>query len=166
LTSAIGGVTTLRKTSDALPRSQKAPVPFQRIQTKKKSTYVAEQTLQAIRVGQYRLGDRLPPERVLAEEMGVSRPSVRGSSPHFRSSATWPAGRVTGTMCTPRRTPQKRCRPWRCFILNDARPFFTTAWWLGIFPGLAIMVVVLSINFVGDGLRDLLDVKEYQGMGR
>lgn len=46
-------------------------------------------------------------------------------------------------------------------ILSDARPFFVSAWWLGIFPGLAIMLVVLSINFVGDGLRDLLDVKEY-----
>lgn len=48
-------------------------------------------------------------------------------------------------------------------ILNDARPFFVSDWWLGIFPGLAIMLVVLSINFVGDGLRDLLDVKEYPG---
>ncbi len=48
-------------------------------------------------------------------------------------------------------------------ILNDARPFFISAWWLGIFPGLAIMLIVLSINFVGDGLRDLLDVKEYAG---
>lgn len=48
-------------------------------------------------------------------------------------------------------------------ILNDARPFFVSAWWLGIFPGLAIMLVVLSINFIGDGLRDLLDVREYVG---
>lgn len=48
-------------------------------------------------------------------------------------------------------------------ILNDARPFFVSAWWLGIFPGLAIMLIVLSINFVGDGLRDLLDVREYAG---
>lgn len=52
-------------------------MPFQRILTKKKSTHVAEQILQAIMSGQYRVGDRLPPERVLAEEMGVSRPSVR-----------------------------------------------------------------------------------------
>jgi peptide/nickel transport system permease protein len=49
-------------------------------------------------------------------------------------------------------------------ILNDARPFFLSAWWLGIFPGLAIMLVVLSINFVGDGLADLLNVKETQGL--
>jgi ABC-type dipeptide/oligopeptide/nickel transport system permease subunit len=33
------------------------------------------------------------------------------------------------------------------------------AWWLAIFPGLAIMLTVLSINFLGDGLRDTLDVK-------
>lgn len=52
-------------------------LPFQRIQTKKKSTYVAEQIVEAIRAGVYKVGSRLPPERVLAEEMGVSRPSVR-----------------------------------------------------------------------------------------
>jgi peptide/nickel transport system permease protein len=49
-------------------------------------------------------------------------------------------------------------------ILNDARPFFASAWWLGVFPGLAIMLVVLSINFVGDGLADLMNVKESQGV--
>ncbi|MCH7606581.1 MAG: ABC transporter permease [Chloroflexi bacterium] len=46
-------------------------------------------------------------------------------------------------------------------ILNDARPFFQTAWWLAIFPGLVIMLVVLSVNFVGDAIRDLNDVHEY-----
>lgn len=44
-------------------------------------------------------------------------------------------------------------------ILSGARGYFTMAWWLAIFPGLAIMLTVLSINFVGDGLRDALDVK-------
>ena len=52
-------------------------MPFQRIETKRKSAFVAEQILEAIRRGTYRPGDRLPPERVLAEQMGVSRPSVR-----------------------------------------------------------------------------------------
>jgi GntR family transcriptional repressor for pyruvate dehydrogenase complex len=50
---------------------------FQRIATKKKSVYVAEQIASAIRRGTYRSGDRLPPERVIAEQMAVSRPSVR-----------------------------------------------------------------------------------------
>jgi peptide/nickel transport system permease protein len=31
------------------------------------------------------------------------------------------------------------------------------AGWIAIFPGLAIMLTVLGINFLGDGLRDLLD---------
>lgn len=46
-------------------------------------------------------------------------------------------------------------------VLNDARPFFSRAWWLGTFPGLTIMLVVLSTNFVGDAIRDLNDVREY-----
>ncbi|MGI9331551.1 MAG: ABC transporter permease, partial [Gammaproteobacteria bacterium] len=45
-------------------------------------------------------------------------------------------------------------------ILADARSFVSRAWWLGIFPGVAIMITVLSINFLGDALRDLLDVRE------
>jgi peptide/nickel transport system permease protein len=47
-------------------------------------------------------------------------------------------------------------------ILADARSFISRAWWLGIFPGLAIMLTVLSINFIGDALRDFLDVRETQ----
>jgi len=45
-------------------------------------------------------------------------------------------------------------------ILADGRSFISQAWWLGVFPGLAIMLVVLSINFIGDALRDAFDVKE------
>jgi peptide/nickel transport system permease protein len=47
-------------------------------------------------------------------------------------------------------------------ILSDARSFFSRAWWLALFPGLAIMLTVLSLNFFGDALRDILDVKEYK----
>lgn len=45
-------------------------------------------------------------------------------------------------------------------ILSDGRSFISQAWWLGVYPGLAIMLVVLAINFVGDGLRDALDVRD------
>ena len=44
-------------------------------------------------------------------------------------------------------------------IISDARSFFSRAWWLGIYPGVAIMITVLSINFFGDALRDILDVR-------
>lgn len=41
-------------------------------------------------------------------------------------------------------------------VLNDARGNIN-AWWLAVFPGLAIFIAVLSYNLVGDGLRDALD---------
>lgn len=46
-------------------------------------------------------------------------------------------------------------------ILSDARTFFSRGWWLAVFPGMAITITVLSINFLGDALRDMLDVREY-----
>ena len=41
--------------------------------------------------------------------------------------------------------------------LSDAREYIQIAWWTATFPGLAIMLVVLSVNQLGDGLRDILD---------
>jgi peptide/nickel transport system permease protein len=42
-------------------------------------------------------------------------------------------------------------------MLADGRNYISTAPWLTIFPGLAIFIVVLGINLLGDGLRDVLD---------
>jgi peptide/nickel transport system permease protein len=42
-------------------------------------------------------------------------------------------------------------------MLNDAQPYYREAPWLAVFPGLAITLVVASINFVGEGLRDAFD---------
>lgn len=50
---------------------------LQRIESKRKSTKVVEQIADAIRRGVYRVGNRLPSERVIAELTGVSRPVVR-----------------------------------------------------------------------------------------
>jgi peptide/nickel transport system permease protein len=42
-------------------------------------------------------------------------------------------------------------------MLADGRNYLTVAWWLGVLPGLAILGVVLSMNLLGDWLRDLMD---------
>jgi peptide/nickel transport system permease protein len=42
-------------------------------------------------------------------------------------------------------------------MLNASRTYMEIAPWLAVFPGLAIMLIVLGFNFVGDGLRDILD---------
>ncbi len=42
-------------------------------------------------------------------------------------------------------------------MLAEGRVYITDAWWLVTLPGLAIMVTILSINLLGDGLRDAMD---------
>lgn len=42
-------------------------------------------------------------------------------------------------------------------MLADGRAYLASAWWLAALPGLAIMVTVLSINMIGDWVRDVLD---------
>ena len=46
-------------------------------------------------------------------------------------------------------------------MLNAAQQFLENAPWMSIFPGLAIFVLALSFNLAGDGLRDVLDPKDY-----
>ena len=45
-------------------------------------------------------------------------------------------------------------------MLSSGRNQFALAPWLSIFPGLAIVITVLSINLFGDGLRDALDPRQ------
>ncbi|MGD9316905.1 MAG: ABC transporter permease, partial [Anaerolineae bacterium] len=42
-------------------------------------------------------------------------------------------------------------------MLSDARNYISLAWWTVLFPGLAISLIVMSANFMGDSLRDYLD---------
>ena len=42
-------------------------------------------------------------------------------------------------------------------ILTEGRTYIFDAWWLTLFPGLAILITVLSFNLLGEGLRDALD---------
>lgn len=42
-------------------------------------------------------------------------------------------------------------------MVSDGREYLHTAWWIGVFPGLAIMVVTISVSLTGDWLRDVLD---------
>lgn len=42
-------------------------------------------------------------------------------------------------------------------MIADGQAYLTTAWWMSVFPGLAIAIVVIAFNFLGDQLRDALD---------
>jgi peptide/nickel transport system permease protein len=49
-------------------------------------------------------------------------------------------------------------------MLDEGRNYITTGWWLALFPGLAILLLVLGINLVGDWLRDRLDPRMERGV--
>lgn len=42
-------------------------------------------------------------------------------------------------------------------MLSAGRQYIWNAWWVCVFPGIAIMLTILSLNLLGDGLRDALD---------
>jgi peptide/nickel transport system permease protein len=42
-------------------------------------------------------------------------------------------------------------------MIAQGKEHLTRAWWLSFWPGLAIILTVLAVNFVGDGLRDAFD---------
>jgi peptide/nickel transport system permease protein len=50
-------------------------------------------------------------------------------------------------------------------MLATARSYIDQSVWMSIFPGAAIMVVVMGFNFLGDGLRDVLDPRIAGGVG-
>jgi peptide/nickel transport system permease protein len=51
-------------------------------------------------------------------------------------------------------------------ILNEGKDTIEIAWWLSLYPGVAILVTVLSYNLLGEGIRDALDPRLRQAVGR
>jgi peptide/nickel transport system permease protein len=48
-------------------------------------------------------------------------------------------------------------------MIAESREFLPGAWWYATVPGVAIMLVVLGFNLLGDGLRDVLDPRIRRG---
>ena len=49
---------------------------------------------------------------------------------------------------------------WGLMISEGQQYIAQGQWWWSMFPGFAIMYTVLAFNFLGDGLRDALDVRQ------
>ncbi|MFN8532719.1 MAG: ABC transporter permease [Dehalococcoidia bacterium] len=45
-------------------------------------------------------------------------------------------------------------------MLSDGRGYIDNAWWMSVFPGLAITLTVVGVNFLGDALRDIFDPRQ------
>ena len=84
------------------------------------------------------LPNTLAPVIVLST-LGVARAIITGAALSFLGLGAQPPTPEWGAM------------------LNHGREWLRQGWWITTFPGLAIMITVLSINMLGDGLRDALD---------
>ncbi|MDQ1712629.1 MAG: peptide/nickel transport system permease protein [Frankiaceae bacterium] len=51
-------------------------------------------------------------------------------------------------------------------MLAESQDSYTVAWWFFLFPGLALLITVLAFNLLGDGLRDALDPRANQTLGK
>jgi peptide/nickel transport system permease protein len=51
-------------------------------------------------------------------------------------------------------------------MLADANTYYQVAWWMLVFPGLALLLTTLAFNLLGDGLRDAFDPRGSQTAGR
>jgi peptide/nickel transport system permease protein len=51
-------------------------------------------------------------------------------------------------------------------ILNEGKDAIEIGWWLSVYPGVAILITVLSYNLLGEGIRDALDPRLRQTVGR
>ena len=45
-------------------------------------------------------------------------------------------------------------------IIRDGSPYLASAWWVALFPGIALVVTALAYNLAGDGLRDAMDPRQ------
>jgi peptide/nickel transport system permease protein len=45
-------------------------------------------------------------------------------------------------------------------LINNGQGSATTEWWLFAFPSAVLVLIILAVNFVGDGLRDALDPRQ------
>ncbi len=91
-------------------------------------------------MGRYILPNVIPPVIVLAT-LGIAGAILTAAGLSFIGVGAQPPSPEWGAM------------------LSLGRQYLQRAWWVTVFPGLAIMLTVLSVNMVGDALRDALDPK-------
>lgn len=82
--------------------------------------------------------------------------AIQGAMAQTAVRAAW-AVRIGATLAFLGVGIQPPTPDWGAMIRQGAEYMVTGQWWVGIFPGLALIVMVLGFNMLGDGLQDLLD---------
>jgi peptide/nickel transport system permease protein len=82
--------------------------------------------------------------------------ALRGAMAQTAVRAAW-AVRISATLAFLGVGIQPPAPEWGAMIRQGAEYMVTGEWWVAVFPGTALIVMVLGLNMLGDGLSDLLD---------
>lgn len=90
--------------------------------------------------------------------------AIQGAMAQTAVRAAW-AVRISATLAFLGIGIQPPTPEWGAMIRQGAEFMVNGQWWVGIFPGVALIIMVLGLNMLGDGLQDLLDPKR-RGAGK
>jgi peptide/nickel transport system permease protein len=82
--------------------------------------------------------------------------ATKGATAQVAVRAAW-AVRITATLAFFGVGIEVPTPEWGSMIRQGAEFMATGQWWVGVFPGVALILMVLGLNMLGDGLQDLLD---------
>jgi len=82
--------------------------------------------------------------------------AIQGAMAQTAVRAAW-AVRISATLAFLGVGIQPPTPEWGAMIRQGAEYLVTGQWWAGIFPGLALILMVLGLNMLGDGMQDMLD---------
>jgi peptide/nickel transport system permease protein len=97
-----------------------------------------------------------PPWRVMF--VHILPNACRGAITQMAVRGAW-AIRISATLAFLGVGVQPPTPEWGVMIRQGAEFMVSGQWWVGVFPGLALILLVLGFNLAGDGLEDLLDPK-------
>ncbi len=82
--------------------------------------------------------------------------AIQGATAQAAVRAAW-AVRISATLAFLGVGIQPPTPEWGAMIRQGAEHMVTGQWWIGVFPGVALILLVFGLNLAGDGLADLLD---------
>ena len=95
-----------------------------------------------------------PPWRIML--VHVLPNAILGATAQLPMRMAW-AVRISATLAFVGVGIQAPTPEWGAMIRQGAEFVMTGEWWVAVFPGLALMTLVLGLNLLGDGLSDILD---------
>jgi len=101
-----------------------------------------------------------PPWRIML--VHVFPNAILGATAQLPMRMAW-AVRISATLAFIGVGIQAPTPEWGAMIRQGAEFVMTGEWWVAVFPGLALMTLVLGLNFLGDGLSDILDPRRRAG---